>query len=458
MDTFTYTLTGGGTATVSMTVTCVDDAPVAVDDAATVVEDAAATALDVRANDTDVDGGPKLVTAVTQPAHGTVVVTGGGTGVTYRPAADYCNAPGGGAVDTFTYTLTGGGTATVSMTVTCVDDAPVAVDDAATVVEDAAATALDVRANDTDVDGGPKLVTAVTQPAHGTVVVTGGGTGVTYRPAADYCNAPGGGVPDAAADVFTYTLTGGSTATVQVTVTCVDDAPVAVDDTTTVTEDQPRDVLVLANDTDVDGGPKTVASVTQPAHGTATVLSGGASVRYAPAANYCGPDVFTYTLTSGGSATVTVTVTCVDDAPVAVADAATVLVDADPTDIDVLANDTDVDGGPQQIVTSVTRPGARHHDVTASGVTYEPDAATANVHRRDPGHLHLHPRTVASDTGDRDGDRHLSTSRPPPSPTPATVVEDDPATASTCSPTTPTPTAARSSRSPRSPSRPTARS
>ena len=50
------------------------------------------------------------------------------------------------------------------MTVTCVDDPPVAVDDSATVAEDSGATAIDVLANDTDVDGGPKAV-AVGDPA-----------------------------------------------------------------------------------------------------------------------------------------------------------------------------------------------------------------------------------------------------------------------------------------------------
>ena len=56
------------------------------------------------------------------------------------------------------------------MTVTCVDDDPVAVDDAATVRVDDPATAIDVLANDTDVDGGPKAIASVTQPDHGTVV------------------------------------------------------------------------------------------------------------------------------------------------------------------------------------------------------------------------------------------------------------------------------------------------
>ncbi|WP_372790553.1 Ig-like domain-containing protein, partial [Paraconexibacter sp.] len=163
--------TGFGTAaTRGITITPVDDPPVAVDDDATVTEDAAATAVPVLSNDTDVDGGTKLIGSVTQPANGTVVITGGGTGLTYAPDADSCNAPPGTTPDTFTYTLNGGSSATVSMTVTCVDDAPVAVDDDATVTEDAGATAVPVLSNDTDPDGGTKLIGSVTQPANGTVV------------------------------------------------------------------------------------------------------------------------------------------------------------------------------------------------------------------------------------------------------------------------------------------------
>ena len=97
-------------------------APVAVDDTATVAEDSGANPINVLANDTDIDGGPKTITSVTQPAHGTVAITGGGTGLTYTPDANYCND--GSPTDNFTYTLNGGSTATVAVTVTCVDDDP----------------------------------------------------------------------------------------------------------------------------------------------------------------------------------------------------------------------------------------------------------------------------------------------------------------------------------------------
>ena len=116
--------------------------------------------------------------SVTQPDHGTVVITGFGSGLTYEPDADYCNDPPGGARDTFTYTLSpGGSTGTVRVTVLCVDDPAVAVDDTKTVTEDDPATAIDVLGNDTDADGGPRSVASVTQPGHGTVVTTGGGWG-----------------------------------------------------------------------------------------------------------------------------------------------------------------------------------------------------------------------------------------------------------------------------------------
>ena len=112
--------------------TCVDDLPMAVDDAATVPEDSAATPLAVLANDSDPDGDPMTIASASDPANGTVVLTGGlpgaRTGLTYQPDPNYCNAAGE-APDTFTYMLNGGSTATVSVTVTCGDDAPTAVND-----------------------------------------------------------------------------------------------------------------------------------------------------------------------------------------------------------------------------------------------------------------------------------------------------------------------------------------
>jgi VCBS repeat-containing protein len=384
-DTFTYTLNGGSVGTVSVTVTCVDDNPTAVNDAPTVAEDSGASAVNVLANDTDPDAGPKSITSVTQPTNGTVVITGGGTGLTYAPKANYCNEPPGTTPDTFTYTLTpGGSVATVSVKVTCVDDSPAAANDSATVGEDSGATAIAVLTNDTDIDAGPKSIQSVTQPANGTVVITGGGTGLTYQPNANYCNAP----PATTPDTFTYTLTpGGSSATVSVTVTCTDDAPVAVNDTKTVTEDAAATAVdVLTNDTDVDGGPKSIASVTQPANGTVVITGGGTGLTYQPKADYCNeppgttPDTFTYTLTPGGSVgTVSVKVTCVPDSATAVNDTATVSEDSGANAINVSANDTDPDSAGKSI-TSTTQPANGTVVITGggTGLTYAPKTNYCN--------------------------------------------------------------------------------
>src|SRR5205823_3663722 len=97
-------------------------APDAVDDAVIVNEDSGVNTINVLANDTDPDHDTLNITAVTQGAHGTTAISGGGLGLTYTPAADYFGP------DTFTYTITDGhgGTdiANVNITVNAVNDPP----------------------------------------------------------------------------------------------------------------------------------------------------------------------------------------------------------------------------------------------------------------------------------------------------------------------------------------------
>ncbi|EJL3952084.1 tandem-95 repeat protein, partial [Vibrio parahaemolyticus] len=125
-------------------------------------------------------------------------------------------------------------------------------------------------------------------------------------------------------------------------------APVAdiVADKATVVEDTPTIIKVLGNDT-FEGDGKVVSLDTNngPSNGTVSVNPDG-SVTYTPNDNYHGEDTFTYIVTSGGvseSAIVEVNVTPVNDAPVAKDDIATTQEDTAVT-IDVLPNDTDVDG------------------------------------------------------------------------------------------------------------------
>ena len=190
--------------------TGVDDFPARID------EDSGAHLFRVRTNDLNADGGPFVVESVSDPAHGTAALANGGLNVTYTPDPDYCN-PSPQPDDTFTYTLNGGSTATVSVNVNCVDDPPTAVDDSpGRIAEDSGAHLFRVRANDLNADGGKLVVESVSDPAHGTTTIVGGGRRVSYTPDPDYCNPPP--EPD---DTFTYTLNGGSTATVSVNVKCV---------------------------------------------------------------------------------------------------------------------------------------------------------------------------------------------------------------------------------------------
>ena len=170
----------GGTdvGRVTVDITCVDDLANAVDDSRTVAEDSGGTVFDVLANDKDPEGDPIQVTAVTQPANPSSSTSFTASGVTYTPGANYCNDPGAPADDTFTYTVTGGDSATVSVMVTCVNDAPDAVDDDRTTSEDTPLENPVTRAgsptdNDTDVDGDTLTVTAVSNPAGGTVIASG---------------------------------------------------------------------------------------------------------------------------------------------------------------------------------------------------------------------------------------------------------------------------------------------
>src|SRR5262245_27223220 len=131
-------------------------------------------------------------------------------------------------------------------------------------------------------------------------------------------------------DTFSYTVKdlGGATATatVQVTVTGVNDAPVASPDSFATEEDVALTGNVLGNDTDVDSPALSATLVSGPAHGT-LVFNADGSFTYTPNENYFGPDGFTYEASDGslGSnvAGVSLTVNPVNDAPVANADAFT---------------------------------------------------------------------------------------------------------------------------------------
>ncbi|EMI4257673.1 tandem-95 repeat protein, partial [Vibrio parahaemolyticus] len=435
--TITYIVTDGDLtdeAKVTVTVTPVNDSPVAVDDTTSIQEDTAVT-IDVLTNDTDVDGDKLSIESASVPKEqGTVEVVDGK--LVFTPVENF-----NGHAE-ITYTVTDGqltDEAKVTVTVNPVNDAPtIKVDAVESITEDAVSTdtvvaTLTVRDTDTPED---QLTVSLENNSNGYFVLVGNEVKLTQagvdavnndelnlkdltisasvsdgvNPTAnDSDSLVVNRVNDAptvenaiadqvlSEDFATYTIdlndafkdsdsalnfsvSGNSNVLVSIengiatitptadwngsetlTFTATDPsnesisqtvnftvAPV-VDikaDSTNVVEDTPTIINVLGNDT-FEGADKVVSldAENSPKNGTVIVNSDG-TVTYTPDDNYVGEDAFTYIVTSGGvseSTTVEVNVTPVNDAPVAKNDISTTQEDTAVT-IDVLSNDTDVDG------------------------------------------------------------------------------------------------------------------
>ena len=198
-------------------------------------------------------------------------------------------------------------TSTSDPTVTQVDaplnGPPVAEDDAASTPEDTPVD-IPVLINDSDPDGDIITVTTIiTPPANGTVVINPDGT-ITYTPDPDF----------AGSDSFVYEICDPSglcdTATVTITVTPVNDPPVANDDNTETTINTPIAIPVLINDSDPDGDIITVTTIiTPPANGTVVINPDG-TITYTPDTDFAGSDSFVYEICdpSGLCDTATVTI------------------------------------------------------------------------------------------------------------------------------------------------------
>jgi hypothetical protein len=370
---------GCDTSYVYITVTPVNDPPIAMDDLANTGEDTPVT-FSVTNNDTDVDGAIDLSSVDLDPNTGgiqtTLVVAGGtfmydGAGnVTFTPNANFTG------MATAQYQVCDTGTplpaqcdlATITVTVSAQNDPPVALDDAATTPEDTPVT-FNVTNNDTDTDGMIDLASLDFDPNTGgiqtTFVVAGGtfvydGAGnVTFTPnlnfngmaTAQYQICDNGTPLPAQCDL----------ATVTVTVTPVNDPPIALDDVATTPEDIPVTFSVTNNDTDVDGAIDLASLDLDPNTGgiqTTFVVAGGTfmydgagNVTFTPNANFTGMATAQYQVCDTGTplpaqcdlATITVTVSAQNDPPIALDDAATTPEDT-PVTFNVTNNDTDTDG------------------------------------------------------------------------------------------------------------------
>jgi chitodextrinase len=294
-DSFTFKANDGladsNTATVSITVSAVNDAPVADDQAVTTSED---TAIGIILTGSDVDSGSLTFNVVNGPTNG--LLSGTEPNLTYTPNANY-NGP-----DSFTFTANDGefdsNVSTVSLTINPVNDPPTADTQVVTTDED---NPVAITLTASDVDDALLTFIVISGPTNGTL--SGTIPNLTYTPGGNY-DGP---------DSFTFKANDGladsNTATVSITVSAVNDAPVADDQAVTTSEDTAIGIILTGSD--VDSVSLTYSVVVGPAHGT---LSGTApNLTYSPDENYNGPDSFTFKVNDGladsNTATVSITVT-----------------------------------------------------------------------------------------------------------------------------------------------------
>ncbi|MCO5214066.1 MAG: Ig-like domain-containing protein [Caldilinea sp.] len=385
-DSFTFAASDGAAisniATVAINVTPVNDAPVAT---AQVVATAEDTPLAITLAGSDIDGDALTFAVVTPPQNG--MLSGTAPNLTYTPAANFNGS------DSFTFAANDGtatsAPATVTIDVTPANDVPTATPQSVTTAED---TPLAITLAGSDIDGDPLTFAVVTPPQNGTL--SGSAPNLTYTPAANFNGS----------DSFTFAASDGSAvsniATVAIGVTPLNDAPVATVQSVTTAEDTPTAITLAGSD--VDGDDLTFAVATPPQHGT---LSGSApDLTYTPAADFNGSDSFTFTVDDGTATStpviVAISVTPVNDAPVATADVyatseETLLTVAAPG---VLANDSDLDGDALTVVGVSSTAHGTLTLATDGSFTYLPDAFFAGsdtfVYKAGDGLATSNPVTV----------------------------------------------------------------
>lgn len=301
-DSFKYMISdgngGSASATVTITLGSVNDAPVISSEEVVMDED---QSVEIELHALDVEGSILDLEILVAPLHGSLeVVSGGNFIVRYIPEANYHGADG------FAFRVTDGlaysNVANVSIVVNSVNDSPIANSDNFELTEDTPLTG-GVLLNDADVDGdhlSTSLIPGGT--THGTVVLNQDGI-FLYMPDENF-----NGV-----DSFQYQISDGSggiaTGTVTIIVTHVNDSPAARDDTAETTRNHSVLINVLSNDEDSDNDVLSIDSVGTPSHGSVTISADGNAIIYRPNHGFSGEDHFSYTITDGtNSATATVDV------------------------------------------------------------------------------------------------------------------------------------------------------
>ncbi len=354
-------------------------------------EDAALT-IDPLANDVAPDGGTYSLTgANVSSGLGDVDVVVGQ--LVYTPDPSYQSLAAGESVDVeLAYQvddgLGGDDGATVFVTVNGINDAPVTGADTATTDQDTAVT-VNVLANDSDVEGQSLSLTAASVPT-GQGAVSLSGDNVVYDGNGDLDWLDDG---ESAVVAVSYTATdsqgGENTGDLSVTVTGLNDAPDAVDDQLAGFADGDIQLDVLANDADVDLSDNVSITAASLTAGLGSVAVGNDVLSYSPGGAYDTLDAgdsasvgITYTIVDpeglSDSADVSLTVYGVNDAPLAADDTAATNEDV-PITIDVLSNDSDVDGDSLSIQSASDGANGTVVIETDGGLTYTPDSGFSGL-------------------------------------------------------------------------------
>ncbi|BCD99999.1 Ig-like domain-containing protein [Marinicellulosiphila megalodicopiae] len=365
---FTYTVLDDANnvsndATVSLTISPINDVPVAVVDSFNITEDHLGYTLDLISNDNDVEStlSNDDITIISEPTQGDLSYFN--SDYIYVPDVNY------NGVDSFTYLVNDGtansNTVSVSLNITSVNDAPVSIQDAFTLNQNSSFD-LYILSNDYDNDHtvNYNMVNIDTPVSHGTLTLTG--SMLTYVPDNNYFGD----------DAFSYYLNDGSdsgnSVVVNLTISHVNAAPTAQNDNYTLDEDTQTIFNILDNDTD-DVTIDSISIVSDPQHGELSINNN--ILTYQPDDNYYGNDSFTYKITDDESAqsntaTVAITINSVNDLPVANND--NFIITNGSVNIYPLLNDTDEDINSVNIMID-SQPINGLVSVSGSNVTYLAD-------------------------------------------------------------------------------------
>src|SRR5438128_1092965 len=247
--------------------------------------------IDVLANDSSPNGSlnPASVQVASNAAHGSTLVSRSNGAIIYTPA------PGFSGTDHFTYTVMDSvGMFSNPGNVTVVVNRPTANDDF-TDTDAGNPVVINVLENDTDPDDNDKQnhssVPLTSAPAHGAATVDSSTGAITYTPVDGYSGT----------DNFFYTVKDVANATSNpAQVSIIVNRPTANDDFTQTDAGTAVVIDVLANDTDPDGNDNldatSVAVISGPANGSASVNGTTGEITYTPGAGFSGTDTFTYTV------------------------------------------------------------------------------------------------------------------------------------------------------------------